>query len=393
MSTSVKVFDSGQAGAPVLSGTAGALRAVLKACLVDGFGAGAAASVTVAAGVATAIYSSGHSFRVGSVALFAGATGTGINGERRVLTTAADRVTFAAPDAAAGTAAGSITSRMAPAGWQELFAGQLANVIALAPTVAEATGCVLRVDDTGTVSARVVGYEAMSDISTGVGAFPMPAQANDGIYWPKSMSANSTAVAWRLFADERAFHLWVGPRYPTLGFIGSFGDLQSLRSGDAWACLISAGDSNVHYSGNNQHGCMAYGSAANASANTFLARAHTGLGGSQLVRKVAPYNLGGGYSGTQAYNANAWPYPNGADNSLRLSAVEIAQAFGGLRGRVAGLYHTPQMTGEAFGTGDRIDGQGEFAGRTFIALRAGPTGGGLDGAGTAFVDVTGPWRP
>ncbi len=138
---------------------------------------------------------------------------------------------------------------------------------------------------------------------------------------------------------------------------------------------------------------MAYGSAANASANTFLARAHTGLGGSQLVRKVAPYNLGGGYSGTQQYNSNAWPYPNGADNSLRLSAVEIAQAFGGLRGRVAGLYHTPQMMGEAFGTGDRIDGQGEFAGRIFVALRAGPTGGGLDGAGTAFIDTTGPWRP
>ena len=33
-------FDSSQVGAPVLSGSAGALRAVIKACLVDGFGAG-----------------------------------------------------------------------------------------------------------------------------------------------------------------------------------------------------------------------------------------------------------------------------------------------------------------------------------------------------------------
>ena len=43
-------FDSSQVGAPVLSGSAGALRAVIKACLVDGFGAGPVASITVAAG-------------------------------------------------------------------------------------------------------------------------------------------------------------------------------------------------------------------------------------------------------------------------------------------------------------------------------------------------------
>ena len=47
-STSVKVFDSAMADAPVLSGTADALHAVLKACLVDGFGAGAVATLTVA---------------------------------------------------------------------------------------------------------------------------------------------------------------------------------------------------------------------------------------------------------------------------------------------------------------------------------------------------------
>ena len=49
----VYTFDSTMTGAPVLSGTAGALRAVLKACMVDGFGAGAVATLTVAAGIAT----------------------------------------------------------------------------------------------------------------------------------------------------------------------------------------------------------------------------------------------------------------------------------------------------------------------------------------------------
>ena len=60
-------FDSSQVGAPVLSGSAGALRAVIKACLVDGFGAGPVASITVAAGVATVAFSGSHPYRVGSV--------------------------------------------------------------------------------------------------------------------------------------------------------------------------------------------------------------------------------------------------------------------------------------------------------------------------------------
>ena len=47
-------FDSSQPGATTLPGVAGALRTLLKACLVDGFGAGAVATLTVSAGVATA---------------------------------------------------------------------------------------------------------------------------------------------------------------------------------------------------------------------------------------------------------------------------------------------------------------------------------------------------
>ena len=65
-----------------------------------------------------------------------------------------------------------------------LFAGALTNVIALKPSVVEATGCVLRVDDTGAINARVRAYEAMSDISTGVGMTPLESQAAGGLWWP-----------------------------------------------------------------------------------------------------------------------------------------------------------------------------------------------------------------
>ena len=70
----IYTFDSAMAGAPVLSGSAGALRALLKACLVDGFGAGAVATLTVASGIATATFAGAHPYRVVTIAQFGGAT-------------------------------------------------------------------------------------------------------------------------------------------------------------------------------------------------------------------------------------------------------------------------------------------------------------------------------
>ena len=177
----VFTFDSTQPGAPVLSGTAGALRTLLKACLVDGFGAGAVDTLTVSGGIATATYAGAHPFKAGHVAQYAGATPAALNGNKVILSATGSSVTFAAPGVPDGAATGTITSKAAPAGWQELFAGTLANVIALKPSVPEATGCVLRIDDTPTSRARVVGYEAMTDINTGTGRFPTEAQFAGGL--------------------------------------------------------------------------------------------------------------------------------------------------------------------------------------------------------------------
>ena len=157
-STSVKTFASTDPGASALSGTAGSQLAIVKTCLVDGRGAGAVATLVVAAGIATANYAAGHPFAVGSVGLFAGATPAELNGEKRILTASTTAVTFAAPGIADGAATGSITSKLAAAGWTELYPGT-ANVLALKPSVPEATGCVVRLDDSSAQNARVRAYE------------------------------------------------------------------------------------------------------------------------------------------------------------------------------------------------------------------------------------------
>ncbi|MEG0051636.1 MAG: hypothetical protein RR715_00090 [Comamonas sp.] len=389
--TSVKNFSSTDPGAMVLSGTAGALSALLKAYLVDGRGAGAVQGLTVANGIATAVYAAGHPFSVGSVGLFAGATPAGLNGEKRILTTATNSVTFAAPGIADGAATGSITSKLAAAGWLQVAAG--ANILALKSASAEGTGCVLRIDDTGAAAARAIGYESMSDINTGSGPFPSAAMNSGGQYWWKSDSAGVSPRAWRMFADDRLFYLWVaaGGGVQGQGILAVFGDINSAKSGDSWACVI-----NGFSSGSNtsvaQAGCAGFGNAAVAATSEFvIARSHLGVGGAQLAKKLAAHNLGAGYSGTLPYNPNALNYPNGPDNSLRLAPVEVVSGAG-IRGVLPGLYHCPQMLAGLFGTGDRVNGTGAFAGRTFCALVVGPSVGSSLTPGVVFLDITDSWR-
>ena len=380
-------FDSSQPGAPVLSGTAGALRTLLKACLVDGFGAGAVATLTVSGGIATATYAGAHPFKVGYVALFAGATPAGLNGNKVILSATGTSVTFAAPGVPDGAATGTITSKAAPAGWQELFAGALANVIALKPSVVEATGCVLRVDDTGTINARVRAYEAMSDISTGVGMTPLESQAAGGLWWPKSATANATARAWILVADARGFYLAVAPaggdRY-TLLFAG---DIASLKSGDAYGYLLTGNQGDQTNASSVPDGCVGY-SHRSARTGAYLVRAYTAIGQSTAAQRLGAHHNGSTadvYAGTAGYSLGA--YPNGANNGLLTGALELHAA--GLRGTLPGLLHPVQDCGTSFATGATVDGTDDLAGRRLLAIRTGPPAGGT--VGTVFIDTTGNW--
>jgi hypothetical protein len=380
-------FDSSQPGAPVLSGTAGALRTLLKACLVDGFGAGAVATLTVSGGIATATYAGAHPFKVGYVAQFAGATPAGLNGNKVILSATGTSVTFAAPGVPDGAATGTITSKAAPAGWQELFAGALANVIALKPSVVEATGCVLRVDDTGAINARVRAYEAMSDISTGVGMTPLESQAAGGLWWPKSATANATARAWILVADARGFYLAVAPaggdRY-TLLFAG---DIASLKSGDAYGYLLTGNQGDQTNASSVPDGCVGY-SHRSARTGAYLVRAYTAIGQSTAAQRLGAHHNGSTadvYAGTAGYSLGA--YPNGANNGLLTGALELHAA--GLRGTLPGLLHPVQDCGTSFATGATVDGTDDLAGRRLLAIRTGPPAGGT--VGTVFIDTTGNW--
>lgn len=381
-------FDSGQAGAPVLSGTAGALATVLKACLVDGFGASAVMSLVVTAGIAKATFSASHPYRVGTVGRFAGATPSELNGDKVIVATTANSVSFAALGVSDGAATGTITGRVAPAGWQELFAGTVTNVLVLKPQVVEATGCVLRIDDAGSTNARVRGYESMSDALTGQGPNPLDSQVPGGLYWPKSGGANSTARPWRLWADARGVYFAVAPQGGDRYTLLYAGDIASIKSGDAYGHLVTGNPADQTTISTVPEGCCGY-SHRSARGGAYLARSHTAIGQAVAAQRLGGHHNGAAadaYAGTAGYSQGV--YPNGPNNGLLTCDLELYAM--GVRGVLPGLLHPVQDCGDNFASGAVVVGTDNYLGRMLAALRVAPPAG-IVTAGTVFLDGTGPW--
>lgn len=388
-STSVKVFSSTDPGAQVLSGTAGSLATIIRTCLADGRGAQAVQTLVVASGIATVTYATNHPFSVGSVGLFAGATPTALNGEQRILSvTSANIVTFAAPGVPDGSATGSMTSKLASAGWTELYPGTT-NVVAVKPSVIEATGCCVRIDDTGTTVARVRGFESMSSISAGLGLIPLDAQISGGAFWDKSNVASAAARPWFLIADARGFHMIVDPQANGRMSCYYGGDCASTRSANPWGFLLTGNPAARSTVATVPEGCNGY-SGRTARVGAYLARSYTGIGGSLVVQRIGQASNGpatDAYSGGANYSVLG-AGPNSPNNGLMLTSVELISQ--GQQGTIPGIYHARSEWIDAFSNGVVVDGTDDMLGRQLLAIRCAPPTGAIV-AGTVFFDATGPW--
>lgn len=390
--SSVKYFHSAMTGAPTLNGTAGTLVAVLDACLVNGFGLTGLDSIVVRDGVAMAQSSLGHPFEADTTALIAGSTVPELNGEFTVTGTTVNTFTFSAPGVANGTYTGSVTAKLAPAGWEKAFSAT--NVAAYRSADLMTTRCFLRVDDTGSTAARAVGYENMLDANTGTGAFPTSAQLSGGYYWPKSTAANSSPTYWVLVGDSKNFWLYVSATTTVAsqglaGWVSGFGDLASRKAGDAYGCAIyGAASSTAATTTSNNIGCTYSNPQSSYTVVGYVARSYTAVGSSQPVFNSSE-SFDSGYSGNGSYI-----YPNGPDNALLLSRMMVCELTPRtIRGTPRGLLFNPQLLGSgSFVTRDKLTGQGVLAGRTLLALKGSAPAQTSATNITTFLDITGPWE-
>lgn len=393
--TSVKYFHSAMPGAPVLSGTAGSLIAVLDACLVNGFGLKTVDSLVVAGNVATANISTGHSAEKDTVVLIAGATPAELNGEWKVSAVTTNTVKFVTEGIADQTATGTIALKMAPAGWDKSFSGT--NLAAYRSKDILATGGLLRVDDTAAQVSRVVGYESMSGVSAGLGPFPTSAQITGGGYWLKSDAASAASVGWVLASDGRftilnvSPALWRGAGY-YMAATRFFGDIIPLKpSGDPYCFTLNYSISTTA----SQYDATLDGYSGNA-LQTATPRGITGLG-SASPHCHLPYTglVSGQAVATSGLDATFGDFPSIVDGKLRLSRRYLASAGSGAppRGDIPGWFHVPQAKlSDQFKPLDTVI----HGAKTLLAVCGGTTTFAYvpttNNAGIGFIDITGPWR-
>lgn len=386
--TSVKRIHESMRGAPVLNGVAGSLIGLLDTFLVNGWGLATANSLSVSGGVATLTMPAGSEFEDHCVVLIAGATPAALNGEQRIATTNGATLTFPTT-VADGPATGTITVKYAPCGWQKVFSDD--NLAVYRSQNVMGNRRFLRVADTGSVNARVIAYNNMTDVNTGTGPFPTAAQVSGGGYWPKSLSADSVAQRYDLLGDSMWLYYALAP-YPQhlsgsyrVSSTRHFGDPIALRTAvDAWGTLLGVGTT-ANPAGSND-GISDLGQ----TSGHFVERAVSGTGAPVPIYLIPEGGSPGTWSGEQpAMGA----FPNAIDGKLRMTRQMARLSIYDYTPRsiLPGIELVPQsgLTSYAsFQPRDTVPGPGSMSDRRMMYLW---TGAG-DKRGGFFIDITGPWR-
>lgn len=330
MGTQTRYYSSTNAGAgiPTLANNFSDLINLLDKLLFGtDIGLVTLTSATSSGTTATVTVSGGHGFLNKQVVSVAGANESQYNGTFRITYISGTQFSYTMSGAASSPATGTLTASLpAVGGWAKAYSGT-GKAIYKSNDVS-ASGRFFRVDDTGTTSARVVGYETASDVDTGTNPFPTTAQLSGGGYFLKSNSA--TQRAWWLVADPKC--VWLSTSYDGTGWhTYGFGDYKSFYAGDVYNAFLACAPGGALANSPNLAAM-----SAGASDTLYSARA-----GSMAVGSVRTPKLGiGGFSGhgTTAAQPNfSYPMPSGADVLVSQAPIMICEYQAEARGLLYGM--------------------------------------------------------
>lgn len=308
-------------GAPQVSddNAEGQVAALLKAVLVDGFGALAPDSIAWDAteSAVKMSFSGGHAYEVDSVLLVEGVTPSDYNGEHRILKVATTDIWVEYDDGVEpinATVLGSV--KVAPLGWTLTHSDGNDEVLIFNHT-GDLGNVSLRIDNSaysgwsGSYArhCKVAMVENIVDINT-----------YDKIYenaWPAT-DRYSTG-GWDLVGDNRIFYYMT--RYGTKNNFGGFvaGYIDTIRAGDRYHFIMNsleATDSDDSTSGRwDQLNSSAYNYYTNFTSNNNttqnrIARKYHQLEGSDSWKK----------RGIGSYGSDVMILPNPADNGFYINA-------------------------------------------------------------------------
>ena len=364
MSNNVKTYMSSDNGAPaMIAQSAGQMLAILDAVLVNGYNSNTI-TITRDGTVATASCTDSR-FRSGACVLIEGANQTEYNGEKYITSSGNDWFTFQVSGSPATPATGTITAKVAPAGWTKPFSGTNKGVYRLGG----GNQRYLRIDDAisgacGPFYGRMVGYESMTDVDTGTGKFPQQTQVTDGLYFYRSN--NSTPRMWMAFATDRHLYLFVnssGNSNGTYDLCWFFGDLKARNPTDAFSTLIiGPTNGSTNYEAFQQQGNIRNSTGCDGH---YMCRSYTGVANAVKVGKFGDLSFASSLSEQMGRNGAA--YPNPTDGALFMSPVTVYEPGNYcVRGSLPGLW--APLHNLALNPFDTLDGTGDLEGKSFLCL-------------------------
>lgn len=232
--------------------------------------------------------------------------------------------------------------------------------------------------------SNVRGYESMSDIDTGTGPFPTVSQATNGASLDKSQSADATAREWVALADDRTLVLAVRInshwQFHYLGEIfsytagdayhamiiggGPIGQLPDSAVTSRFATLIrSPAQNSVSFE--------TLVEEAPQSGEHFIARPYTQAGTSQMCGKIVATRIAITNSSYPTWGAGILPQVNPADGGVYLSEFLVTTPPWIVRGKLRGLWFGMHRA-DTWLNLDEFDGTGDLAGKRFMFLKTRP---------------------
>jgi hypothetical protein len=372
MTVNVFFYHSGMTGAPVLSTTAGAMVALLDACLVNGFRAGTPSAITRSGSEAT-VTETAHGREVGQPVLIGGAGQAEYNGAHVITWVDTDHYKFDVSGTPATPATGSFTAKVAPAGWTKEYTGTN-KAVYKRPDVT-ATAMRMRVSHPSGSDVSVKTYASMTGVDTGT------LLHNGNVY----AGTDTSAHGWILFADGKRVILAGGLEQPArLSYFPQlvWGDPVSYKAGDSYHCMSNADATGSPYAGYRTAWLVTWF----GHPQMWLMRGHTQLGSpvSGIFESLARHlRLNGAL--------------NMADNGLLMARTELHEDNGAnscWRGYWPGVWlplttYSDVMTGPTQADNwQRIDNVTiEGQSRSVVMVRCTESD-----TNCWAVDVTGPWE-
>lgn len=274
------------------------------------------------------------------------------------------------------------------AGWAIAYTGT--NIRSYRPGSGQGDRLYLGVDDTGTQSARVRGFQSMTAagvaVASGTNPFPTDTQVSGGLYTYKSNAASSAARAWVLITNGNIFYMWIDSQADGVaGTWLAFGTPTSYKSGDTNCTILIASTSAANTTNNFS---MFSANIASVLTGHYLSQKYDGVTYSVGAGKTPIF--GGHYGITQMGGAGLLQYPDPLQGGLLFTPVyliELSGTYGVLRGRLPGVWAPCHPT--IFITGDVIVGDaGDLNGKTLESFRC-------YGAGAAcnvFIETSDTWE-